>query len=114
VNKRKEGLSIFLTDPDVPIDTGEIERALWVIPMGRKNWMFCWTEVGAEYVGISQSLILTCKMHGINPYTYLVDVLQRVSDHPATDIHQLTPGLWKKHFADNPRCSLIDIIAKSH
>lgn len=113
VDKRREGLSVFLTDPDVPIDTGELERALRVIPMGRKNWMFCWTEVGAEYVGIFQSLILTCKMHGIDPYTYLVDVLQRVQDHPAADIHQLTPGNWKKHFASNPLRSHIDIISKN-
>ena len=113
VDKRKEGLSIFLTDPDVPIDTNEIERALRVIPMGRKNWLFCWTEVGAKYVGIFQSLIVSCKMHGIDPYRYLVDVLQRVSDHPQVDIHQLTPKNWKQYFADNPHCSLIDIISKN-
>jgi hypothetical protein len=58
-----------------------LERALRVIPLGRKNWLFCWTEVGAKYVGIFQSLIITCKMHGIDPHTYLVDVLQRVTDH---------------------------------
>ena len=113
VNKRKEGLSIFLTDPDVPIDTNEIERALRVIPMGRKNWLFCWSEVGAQYVGIFQSLIVTCKMHGIDPYRYLVDVLQRVSDHPNANINQLTPKNWKQHFDSNPRCSLIDIISKN-
>jgi hypothetical protein len=25
--------------------------------MGRKAWLFCWTEVGAEHVGWIQSLI---------------------------------------------------------
>jgi transposase len=113
VAKRKEELSIFLTDPDVPIDTNEIEQALRVIPMGRKNWLFCWSEVGAEYVGIFQSLIVTCRMNGVDPYQYLVDVLQRVSDHPKADINQLTPANWKQHFAANPRCSLIDIIARN-
>ncbi len=113
VHKRKEALTLFLTDPEIPIDTNELERALRVIPMGRKNWLFCWTEVGAKYVGIFQSLIVTCKMHGIDPYTYLVDVLQRVSDHRHADIQQLTPKLWMQHFADNPRCSLLDIITKS-
>ena len=81
--------------------------------MGRKNWLFCWTEVGAEYVGIFQSLIATCKMHGIDPYTYLVDVLQRVADHPQNKIQQLTPRLWKQHFAANPLCSDLDLSAKS-
>ncbi len=107
VAKRKEALSIFLIDPDVPIDTNEMERALRVIPMGRKNWLFCWTEVGAEYVGIFQSLIVTCRMNGVDPFTYLVDVLQRVSDHPKADVQQLTPANWKQHFAANPRRSLI-------
>lgn len=113
VNKRRDALELFLTDPEIPIDTNELERALRVIPMGRKNWLFCWTEVGAKYVGIFQSLIVTCKMHGIDPYTYLVDVLQRVSDHPRADVHQLTPRLWKQHFAANPLRSDLDRLSKS-
>jgi hypothetical protein len=43
--------------------------------MGRKNWLFSWTEVGAEHIGIIQSLLVTCRLHDINPYEYLVDVL---------------------------------------
>ncbi len=113
VNKRQDALKLFLTDSEIPLDTNELERALRVIPMGRKNWLFCWTEVGAKYVGIFQSLIVTCRMHGIDPYTYLVDVLQRVADHPQSKIKQLTPRLWKQHFASKPRCSLLDIISKS-
>lgn len=73
-----------------------------VIPMGRKNWLFCSTEVGAKHVGIVQSLIVTCRLHGIDPYDYLVDVLQRVADHPASRVDELTPRRWKTLFADNP------------
>jgi transposase len=112
VNKRKDALMLFLNDPEIPIDTNEIERALRVIPMGRKNWLFCWTEGGAKYVGIFQSLIVTCKMHGIDPYTYLVDVLQRVSNHPSSEVHQLTPAQWKLHFADNPLRSDLVVLTK--
>ena len=60
------------------------------------------TELGAEHVVIIQSLISTCRLHDINPYTNLVDVLQRVSSHSASRVHELTPRLWKEHFADNP------------
>lgn len=102
VRERRFGLEVFLTDPDVPIDTNHIERALRVIPMGRKSWLFCWTELGARHVGIIQSLIVTCRLHGIDPYTYLVDVLQRVAIHPASRVAELTPRLWKQHFASNP------------
>ena len=100
--ERRAGLEVFLEDPDIPLDTNHLERALRVIPMGRKNWLFCWTEVGAQYVGVLQSLISTCRLHDINPYDYLVDVLQRIDTHPAAKVHELTPRLWKEKFADNP------------
>jgi transposase len=102
VRDRRAGLEVFLSDPDVPMDTNHVERALRVIPMGRRNWLFCWTEVGAKHAGIVQSLIVTCRLHGIDPYTYLVDVLQRVGQHPASRVAELTPRLWKQHFADKP------------
>lgn len=100
--ERRAGLEIFLTDPDVPIDTNHLERALRAIPMGRRSWLFCWTELGARHVGIVQSLLATCRLHGIDPYSYLVDVLQRVGQHPAARVAELTPRLWKQHFAGNP------------
>ena len=99
---REPALRVFLEEPDVTLDTNHLERALRPIPMGRKNWLFCWTEVGAEHVGIIQSLISTCKLHGINPYTYLTDVLLRVGEHPASRVDELTPRLWKEAFAENP------------
>ena len=79
-----------------------------MIPMGKKNWLFSWTELGARHIGILQSLLVTCKLHGINPFTYLVDVLQRVSLHPASRVEELTPRLWKEKFAASPLKSDID------
>ena len=38
-------------DPDVSLDTNHLKRALRVIPMARKNWKICWTELGAKHVG---------------------------------------------------------------
>jgi transposase len=105
--KRKKDLEVFLADPDVPMDTNHLERALRVIPMGRKAWLFCWTEVGAEKVGQIQSLISTCVLHDIDPYTYLVDVLQRIDTHPQSRVEQLTPRLWKENFAEAPMRSLL-------
>ena len=101
-------LRVYLGDPDVPIDTNHLERALRVIPMGRKNWLFCWTEVGAKHVGIIQSLLTTCRLHDVDPYAYLVDVLQRIALHPARDVEALTPRCWKERFADNPLRSDLD------
>jgi transposase len=100
--ERADGLKVFLNDAEVPIDTNHVERALRAIPMGRKNWMFCWTELGAQHIGIMQSLLVTCKLQEIDPYDYLVDVLQRVSIHPQSKVHELTPRHWKRLFAENP------------
>ncbi len=95
VNERQVELKVFLSNPAVAMDTNPLERALRVIPMGRKNYLFCWSELGAEQLGILQSLLVTCRLQEINPYHYLVDVLQRVSLHPASKVAELTPRIWK-------------------
>ena len=70
--------------------------------MGKRNWLFASTEIGAQRVGIVQSLLVTCRLHSVDSYTYLVDVLQRVSVHPAKRVIELTPRMWKSLFADAP------------
>lgn len=110
---RKKELRVFLEDPDVAMDTNHLERQIRPIALGRRNWLFCWTEVGAKYVGIVQSLLATCRLEGVDPYIYLVDVLQRVDRHPARDVELLTPRLWKEHFAGEPLRSAIDRTVKN-
>jgi transposase len=105
---REKALRVFLTDPKVSLDTNHLERAIRPIALGRKNWLFCWTEIGAKYVGIIQSLLSTCKVQRVDPYVYLVDVLQRIETHPAKDVATLIPRLWKEHFSVNPLRSDID------
>ena len=79
-----------------------LERALRPIPLGKRNWLFTSSEVGAQRVGIIQSLLVTCRLHAVDSYTYLVDVLQRISVHPAKQATELTPRMWKSLFADAP------------
>jgi transposase len=105
---REAALKVFLTDPAVPIDTNHLEREIRPVALGRKNWMFCWTEVGARHVGIIYSLLSSCRLQGVDPYVYLVDVLQRVDTHPALEVQLLTPRLWKHHFAAHPLRSELD------
>ena len=100
--ERRSGLEVFLDDPEVAIDTNHLERALRPIPMGKRNWLFASTEIGAQRVGIIQSLLVTCRLHAVDSYTYLVDVLQRISMHPAQRAIELTRRMWKSLFADAP------------
>ena len=99
--ERETELKVFLSNPHVSPDTNHLERALRCIPMGRKNYLFCWSEIGAEQLGILQSLMVTCRMQGINPYHYLVDVLQRVAIHPNAQVEELIPSQWKVKFEGN-------------
>ena len=100
--ERRSVLEVFLDDPEVAIDTNHLERALRPIPLGKRNWLFTSSEVGAQRVGIIQSLLVTCRLHAVDSYTYLVDVLQRISVHPANRVIELTPRMWKSLFADAP------------
>ena len=111
VRQRREGLQAFLSDPDIPIDTNHLERVIRAIPMGRRNWLFCWSELGAKHIAVLQSLLVTCRLQGVDPYTYFVDVLNRVSVHPDKDILELTPRIWKEKFGHDPLRSIVDIVA---
>ena len=108
VQKREAELRVYLDDPSVDIDTNHLERALRCIPMGRKNWMFCWTLEGADNVAVFQTLIVSCRLAGIDPYKYVVDVLLRISLHPARNIRDLIPRIWKEKFGANPLKSDLD------
>ena len=106
--EREAALKVFLAYPNVPLDTNHLEREIRAIALGRRNWLFCWTEVGAHHGGIIQSLLASCRVQGVDPYVYLVAVLQRVDTHPAFEVQLLTPRLWKQHFANNPLRSDLD------
>jgi len=108
--EREAALKVFLAYPNVPMDTNHLERESRAIALGRRNWLFCWTEVGARHVGVIQSLLASCRLQGVDPYAYLVDVLQRVDTHPAFEVQLLTPRLWKQHFAEHPLRSDLDRI----
>ena len=88
--EREAALKVFLADPAVPMDTNHLEREIRTIAVGRRNWLFCWTEVGARHVGIFQSLLASCRLQGVDPYVYLVDV-------PATRRYPSRPGGSASH-----------------
>lgn len=102
VLNRREPLSAFLDNPNIPLDTNHVERSIRPTVIGRKNWLFNFTETGARSAAIFYSLLQSCVAAGVHPTTYLIDVLQRIDTHPAQKVALLTPRLWKEHFAANP------------
>ena len=57
-------------------------------------------------MAVIQSLLVSCRLQSVDPYTYLVDVLQRFSVHPASRAVELTPREWKARFAHDPMKSI--------
>ena len=94
-------LKVFIDDVRVPLDNNASERALRIIALGRKNYLFAGNGEAAQNLAGLYSLVATCEMHGINPESYLTDILTRVHTHPAKKIDDLLPHRWKELFADN-------------
>jgi transposase len=93
-------LTRFLDDARLKLDNNSAERQLRRVAVGRKNWLFAGSDEGAERACVLYSLIASCKLHGVNPFDYLCDVLVRVGDHPARDVLALSPKNWKKPAKD--------------
>jgi transposase len=89
-----DALSLFLTDPALPLDNNESERALRVCALGRKNFLFVGSDGAGENLAGLYSLIATCEANGVNPVEYLADVLIRVQTQPAKQLDELLPHRW--------------------
>jgi transposase len=89
-------LTRFLEDARLKLDNNIAERQLRRVAVGRKNWLFAGSDDGAERACVLYSLLATCKLHGVNPFEYLRDVLLRVGSHPARDVLELSPKPWKQ------------------
>ena len=75
-------------------------RALRGLTIGRRNWLFCGSERGAQAAAIHFSLIASCHRHGIDAFAYLRDVLKELpklgSTPSRTALLQLLPDRWGK------------------
>ena len=92
---RWEGLTRFLDDGRIEIDSNMVERSIRPIALNRKNALFAGSDGGAEHWAVIASLIETCKLNGVEPLGYLADVLTRiVNGHPNSQIDQLLPWAY--------------------
>jgi transposase len=90
-----EGLSCFLDDGRIEIDSNIVERSMRPIALNRKNALFAGHDTGAENWACLASLIETCKLNGVDPQAYLTDVLTKlVNLWPAAGIDELMPWAW--------------------
>lgn len=92
---RWEGLSLFLHDGRVEMDSNIVERAIRPIALNRKNALFAGSDGGGEHWAVLASLIETCKLNGIDPQSYLTQVITRiVQGHPNSQLDDLLPWAY--------------------
>jgi transposase len=90
-----EGLTRFLDDGRIELDTNIVERSMRPIVLNRKNALFAGHDQGAENWACIASLIETCKLNGVDPQAYFTDVLTKlVNLWPASRIDELMPWAW--------------------
>ena len=97
------GLTVFLDDGRVEMDSNVVERAIRPVALGRKNALFAGSDGGARHWAMAMTLIQTAKLNGVDPQAWLTDVLQRVVSGwtKATELDALLPWNWRPD-ADAP------------
>jgi transposase len=88
-------LTRYVESGILDIDNNACERAIRPIALGRKNWLFAGSDRGGRAAAIAFSLIQTCKLHGVEPFAYLADVLRRLPSHPINRVAELLPFRWQ-------------------
>ena len=95
---QREYLCAFLDHGEIEISNNQVENAIRPIVVGRKNWLFCDTQAGANASSTIFTLLETAKANGLNPETYLnhlLDVLpERFTNDPQAQVDDLMP--WDK------------------
>jgi transposase len=89
-------LERFLEHGEVEIDNNLVENAIRPTAIGKKNWLFFGSEEAGRRNAVIYTLIQNCRLHGIDPYAYLKDVLERLPRTTNQHVAELTPLNWKK------------------
>lgn len=94
--ERWERLSRYTEDGRLHIDNNPVENSIRPVAVGRKNYLFAGSHEAAKRAGMLYSLLGTCKLHGLEPYGWLRDVLHIIAEHPVNRIAELLPHRYKK------------------
>lgn len=82
-------------DGRLPLTNNAAERTMRPIAVGRGNWLFAGSVRGGRAAAIILSFVESAKLHGLNPFQYLRDVLTRLPSARNADLDSLLPHLWQ-------------------
>ena len=90
----------YLDEGDLQIDNNACERTLRGIAIGRKNWLFIGSPAGGKAAAQVFSVLGSAQLHGVEPLSYLTDVITRLPSTSVDRIEQFLPDVWAKERAD--------------
>jgi transposase len=97
---RWTALCRFLHDGRIELDNNTVERAIRPIALGRKNHLFAGSDGGAARWAIIASLLATAKLNDVEPFAYLKDVMEHLSNgHLMSRLDDLLPWNWASPLA---------------
>jgi hypothetical protein len=105
---QREGLSRFLEDGRLPLHNNISEMNLRRQAVGRKNWLFVGSDDGARANAAFTSLLASCRMLHVEPWSYLRDILCLLPDWPAHRLLELAPAHWTTTAASDDVKALLD------
>jgi transposase len=86
-----QGLTLCLTNIDVPLDNNLSERELRAPVIGRKTWLGTHSKRGALTTAVLFSIVQSCKLSGVNPRNYLPWIVKQI--HQEKEV--LTPYQYR-------------------
>ena len=96
-----DGIEAIATGGEYSWDNNLIERINRYISLSRKNSLFFGSHAGAERGAVFYSLACSCRLHRINFFEYLSDVLNRCAGMPngapPEAFRDLLPDRWAGH-----------------
>ncbi|CAN5470142.1 IS66-like element ISBthe5 family transposase [soil metagenome] len=88
---RWEKLMIYTTDGKPEIDNNLVENSIRPIAIGRKNYLFAGSHASAQNAAMFYSLLGTCKLKGIEPFSWLKNIFEVLPDYKANRLEELLP-----------------------
>ncbi len=104
--RQEPALRRFLEDGRLPMTNNHSERALRQIAVGRRSWLFFGSNDHATAAANLFSLIASCEMHGLDPETYLAEIIHVLPFWPRIRYLELAPKYWAATRARIPSAQL--------
>ena len=89
-------LQVFLHNGSIEIDNNLVENAIRPTKLGAKNWLFFGSEESGKTSAILFTLVESAKRHGLNPHTYLLELLNGLPTAKNDEISRFTPAAMAK------------------